>query len=703
MNHSLLFKNRYYLWLFTVLLFQFNLFAVGNNCIKDFEKYEQIYNENYNTHHLKTIEAAHNQLEIAKSCDNDSLFIHANINLGWVYLVISDYSSALTHTQQAYLLSEKLDYQDFLFSALNLKGVIFLELDDLEYALKYYSEGMQLAEEINDSTQMSVFYNNVALVYDYKKDFDNALKFYLKSLLIHKRLGYEEDVALSYMNIGDLYTQYHMYHLSERYQMMALEMMRKEGNGYYLFNLYAGIAERESKQNNHKKALTYLDSAVVSSDYEPGKADYADFYDLKSEILFRMHDYKSAYEYSRKMIDTKDSILNNEVMSELKELQISSVQKQADAQMESLKKDNKIKDLEIEKSKATQKNYLLIVVIVTVALAFTFFLFVTLRKNALRLKKRNQIIERQSEEIQFKNEQLQVFNDEMMDSIHYAKKLQEAIMPNELLLQSLFSYGKIFLPKDVVSGDFYWLAQNNEQKQTYFAVADCTGHGVPGAMVSVVCANALNKAVYDEPLKSTGEILDKTRFLVEKTFTSSHQLKDGMDVSLIAINPLNKSDEHPLEWSLTFSGANNPLWISRSVSKGNQIVVLDQNGEEEKIDPIAENDSHFLFEIKPDKQPVGAYINSKSFGSKILNVAADDTLFLFTDGVYDQFGNKEAKAGGKKLKKSRLKKLLIQNTHLSVSQQMNELNNFLLDWKKGLEQIDDICIFAIQLDKNTEL
>jgi len=250
---------------------------------------------------------------------------------------------------------------------------------------------------------------------------------------------------------------------------------------------------------------------------------------------------------------------------------------------------------------------------------------------------------------------------EIIDSITYAKRIQEAILPPlDYWKKNLPESFILYKPKDIVAGDFYWMEKSKDEKFVFFAAADCTGHGVPGAMVSVVCNNALNRSLLEFNLTDTGKILDKTRELVIETFgKSSSEVKDGMDISLCRLNILTNE----MQWS----GSNNPLWYIR-------------NGE--------------LREIKPDKQPIGNYAEQKPFTSHSLNLEKGDTLYVFTDGYADQFGGPK----GKKFKYKKLQDelLVIQDKALTVQKEM--LEKLFEDWKDNLEQLDDVCIIGVRLN-----
>ena len=251
-------------------------------------------------------------------------------------------------------------------------------------------------------------------------------------------------------------------------------------------------------------------------------------------------------------------------------------------------------------------------------------------------------------------------NREMLDSIEYAKRIQTAILPPPRVVKSYLQDSFIlYLPKDIVAGDFYWM--ETIENQVYLAACDCTGHGVPGAMVSVVCNNALSRAVNEFALRMPGDIFDKTRELVVENFAKSDDdVKDGMDASLCVLDLANLK----LRWA----GANNPLWIYRATGNA-------------------------MEEIKANKQPIGKGYDFESFTSHDVSLQKGDIVYLFTDGYADQFGGEK----NKKLTRAKFRELLVNIAQLPMDEQRDKLLSYHNQYRGIQEQVDDICVIGVRV------
>jgi serine phosphatase RsbU (regulator of sigma subunit) len=281
------------------------------------------------------------------------------------------------------------------------------------------------------------------------------------------------------------------------------------------------------------------------------------------------------------------------------------------------------------------------------------------------LHHQNREVLAQRNEIQFQKHLVEEHQKEIVDSITYAKRIQDAILPPiELIKEKLPNSFVLYKPKDIVAGDFYWMEKINNS--VFIAVADCTGHGVPGALVSVVCSNALNRAVKEFDINDTGKILDKITDLVLETFEkSSTDVKDGMDISLLSIK-YKVSGTITEVTEIQWSGANNPLWYF-------------QNKE--------------LFEIKADKQPIGKSDYRKPFTTHIIEHKPDTTFYLFTDGYADQFGGPK----GKKFMYKQFLDKLTETLSTEPKTQQENLDIAFESWKGNLEQVDDVTVIGIRI------
>lgn len=304
-------------------------------------------------------------------------------------------------------------------------------------------------------------------------------------------------------------------------------------------------------------------------------------------------------------------------------------------------------------------------------------------KSGIFLDQQTKFFKIKNEEIVKQKELVEILHAELKDSIRYALRIQQAILPTETIFREIFPESfVIYKPRDVVSGDFYWIEEISckEGDLVLFAVADCTGHGVPGAMVSIICVNALNRAVREFDLTDPAEILNKTRELVIASFERSGTgIKDGMDISLCSLN------RHTLE--LKWAGANNPLYLLPSTQGG---IELDEN---RKGFIPAGADTFQMVEFKPEKQPIGQHSTEAPFITRKVNVQPGDMIVLFSDGFPDQFGGKS----GKKYKYKTLKENLCRIRELDPARQREYLENSFDRWKGNHEQVDDVCLVGVRV------
>ena len=294
------------------------------------------------------------------------------------------------------------------------------------------------------------------------------------------------------------------------------------------------------------------------------------------------------------------------------------------------------------------------------------------------LAKRNHEILQQKEEIEAQRDKIELQRDqiieqksEITDSIQYAKRIQNAVLRTDKCLeQEDIECFVLFMPKDIVSGDFYWVKKTDNK--VIVAAADCTGHGVPGAFMSILGVNALNEIInYIELNKlnfSAADFLNRLRNKIKKALGQTgkeHEAKDGMDIALCVFDLKNNVVE--------FAGANNPMFLIRKCAEGN----------------------YELQHYKPDKMPIGIYaLEEKPFTNHRIEIASNDLIYLFSDGYVDQFGGKK----GRKFLSRRFKKILLENAGKSMSEQQQELENFMYKWMQGYDQVDDILVIGVKVN-----
>ncbi|HTL83106.1 MAG TPA: SpoIIE family protein phosphatase [Bacteroidia bacterium] len=306
----------------------------------------------------------------------------------------------------------------------------------------------------------------------------------------------------------------------------------------------------------------------------------------------------------------------------------------------------------------------------------------SIRKMIEELRHINQNLEQKvlerTAEVTHQKELVESQNKEILDSINYALRLQRAILPPNVSLDAALRESFVlFKPKDIVSGDFYWISQQPDQ--VLVAAVDCTGHGVPGALVSMIGSNNLDRCVGEFNLRKPSDVLDKLKELVVATFesTGDDEVKDGMDIALVSIRYVDDVSNPGTKMALiNYSGANNPLWIVR------------------KDDPVpAANEDGDIFEIKADKQPIGKFDYGKPFTNHEVVAHQGDCIYIFTDGYADQFGGPQ----GKKFRYKTMKNLFLRIHGLPMKEQRDILDKTFEDWRGELSQIDDVCIIGIRV------
>jgi serine phosphatase RsbU (regulator of sigma subunit) len=566
-------------------------------------------------------------------------------NIGNVYLRMADYPRAMSYYYLAIKEAEKSgDVKTQTVNYSNL-GVVFQDLDEYDNALYFYFKAFKLAEDQGNMVTQAIQLGNIGIIYHAMGDNQKALKYYFKALHIHQKVGNKDGIARHLTNIGVIYSELGDHSKAINYHMKSLKITKEIGDiRSEAINLGAmGIIY--FKQKKYEKSETYLLTAnnklkEIGLIYE--RCEYSL---CLSKLYEERGDYENSLMFFKKYNSLKDS-LNNE------ENQKAVAKQQAKYEYE---KQKALDDAEHEKQLAIEQEAKEKQKIITystaggLALVALFLVFVF---NRLQVTKKQKVV------IQEAHYKLEEKNNEILDSIAYAKRIQTAILPpSKLVKEYLPNNFILYKPKDIVAGDFYWM--EHKDGKVLFAAADCTGHGVPGAMVSVICNNGLNRSVREYNLTEPGKILDKTREIVIQEFEKSEdEVKDGMDIALCSLH----------NNTLQYAGANNPLWIIR-------------------------NNTTEIEEIKATKQPIGKYRNPEPYITHTIELQKGDSIYIFSDGYADQFGGEK----GKKFKGANFKKLLLSIQQETMERQKELINEAFENWRGKLEQIDDVCVIGVKV------
>lgn len=605
-------------------------------------------------------------LKIDKEIGNKPGLSISYNNIGLVYWNQGNYEKALKYYLISLNLDEELGDQKGMASSYNNVGLIYWGQSNFDKALEYFQRAISLHSILNDKKGMAGGYSNIGGVNYYKGHPDLAIQYFKKSYDMYESIHYLPGCATAATNISEILTEQKKYSEALIYGMNALKIQRELGSKSDVAYSLLALAKNYSSQHDYSKAIELLkEAAALAKEIRANKQLSQAYLDLAA-IYARQNNYKEAYSMHQLYSEVSDSIYTNESAAQIAEMNTKYESEKKNREIDILKKEKEIQQLtqSSEKSKnVIIRNSLLIGLTLILLLAILLFNRNQVKQRAnIALAQKNKNIEEQKTQIEFQHGQLELKNKEITDSINYARNLQLAILPPDQQVRQLLPESFIlYKPKDIVSGDFYWLEQWGDK--ILVAAADCTGHGVPGAFMSIVGNNLLQQAVNNYGLSKPFLILNNLNKQISKMLHQTEEastVKDGMDIALISIDQKERKVE--------FAGAYNSLWL------------------------IRDND---IREYPADKHPIGAFIGEelKQFSHHEFQYQPGDRLYIFTDGYADQFGG----TSGKKLKYKNFRSLILEYHQLPMSLQREKLLHFMDDWKGNLEQIDDMLIIGIQL------
>jgi len=618
-------------------------------------------------------------------------------NIGNVYLYKSNYPQALNYYFKALQIYEELKDKGKIANVLNNIGIVYSTQGDYSKALDYYFKALKMIKELGDRKLSARYFTNIGLVYGFQRDFDKALNYHQQALEIYEGLKDQRDMAIEFANMGVLYDVQRNYIKAIDYLFKSLKIAEELGDKKVIARNTGSIGALYVKIGEFTEAEKYLKKATVIDNDLGAVNDLMDVENYLSQLYDTTKQYNLALIHYKKSVALKDTIFSQENKKQLvrKEMNYEFEKKTAEINAENEKQ----QAIAAEKNRNQKIIIWSVISGLLLVLVFAGFVFRSLRvtrkqKNIIELQKNEvskqkdvadsqRIIAESLREVSEKQKELvEEKQKEIIQSITYAKRIQTALLTsNEYIKEHLpAEHFILFKPKDIVSGDFYWaistpplpgwdmgtnkvkLPSDSKRKNTFYMMtADCTGHGVPGAFMSMLNISYLHENIVERGVRLPHDILNSQRKEIIQALNpvgSTEESKDGMDCTL-CVYDFDKMLLH-------FAAANNPLYLIRNRE---------------------------LTEYKADKMPVGKYHETMApFSLQTITLQKGDIVYTSTDGFADQFG-----VNGKKLMKKKFKEELLKIHQLPMNEQKEYLNNFFENWKGTNEQVDDVCVIGVRI------
>ncbi len=582
---------------------------------------------------------------IYKQLKEDKFLAETYSSVGNCFYFKGDYLEAINWFIKCKEIAEKLKNEKLILNCIINIGLIYTDIGQYEKAMVNFEEAVTLAKVKNDNKHIAIIYNSIGLIKDKNGKLKDALKYYQDALKNCPVDEYKLRAQL-YNNIGGIMNRFNARDTAEKYLMEALLIRQKIGDKFGTTQTNITLARLMYDWKKYSKAKEYALKGVATAEQLGMKEIILDASQILSNTFLLENDYKKAFEYYKRYISLKDSLYNNS-STYISQLEEKHENERKESQIKQLELNNQLQQSEISRKQSMiyfSGGILLIIAILTFVLYSRYQL-----KN-----KANNLLTLQKQEIEAKNK-------EIVDSINYAKKIQQALLTNKEVFTESFTDSFIFFkPRDIVSGDFYWAHKTNDN--FYFAVADCTGHGVPGAFMSLLGINYINQIVNEMKVQMPNEVLNVLRNKIVVSLKSSdpdYQGADGMDISIGRIDFKTKK--------MYYASANHKNYIAK-------------NGE--------------LISLNYDNIPVGNYFgHEKPFTLYTTDLNEGDTLYFSTDGYADQFGGET----GKKFKTRNLKAMLLELSSLPMVEQFSVIQENFDKWRGEYEQLDDVCVIGVRI------
>ena len=602
-----------------------------------------------NSDYDKTLAYAKNGFSLSTKTGNKKAIAEWLYNIAYTNHYFSKYPIALDYYIRALNVNEEIGDKKASAKCLAGIGIINSVMGEKAKALEKYNEALSLYTQIRDTSGIVAMENNIAGYYYMNGEKEKAIERFKSVLTIidesKKYVGYRATIL---SNMAGIYCELGKHEMAfKTYQEASIFI---DQSSYSLSMLYTDWGSCYFDQKNLDQTLNYIlkrhDIAQEFNLYDRMMSSAS----LLSDIYEKKGDLKNTLKYYKILMMANDSLLNRDKNKQIAELNTKYETEKKQKEIELLNKE-KEKQATITAEQNKRKNIIIVSSLIGLLLVIVFAGFMFNRWRITQTQKK--VIEASKQIIEEKNK-------DITDSINYAKRIQQAKLPDRKEIYSVFPDSFVlFKPKDIVSGDFYYF---HNDKSIFIASADCTGHGVPGAFMSMICSEKLDDAVGQSA--DTSEILKILNKGIKsslKQSDSTESTRDGMDIALCSVDTINRI--------VKYAGANRPLWIIRN----GQTVVE---------------------EIKATKKAIGGLTeDNQHFDSHEIKLQRGDTFYISTDSYADTFSGVDSK----KLTTKKFKEILISIQSKSMQDQEVYLDSFIEDWKAHTEQVDDILVIGVRL------
>lgn len=617
-------------------------------------------------------------LEALKMAKSEAYFEGTSasyFNLGMCSYVKGNYYKSFDFFSQAVKDAEKVNYSKGEADGLIGIGIVYQEQQELKKSLDYLYKSLGLYKRLNDVKGIGHAYNMIGLSYYKMDDYVTSNKFYDSCLTIANKIKDDALLVSILQDYGNLYFKQKEYLPAIDILNQSLEVAYRIPSKYHICFSEVAIGRAYLEINENKKAEDAFNNVMTIASESSMKPFLESAYEGLSTVYIRKNNPAMAYKYLTLYNKYRDTIFNKQIASEISKLSSVLENERKTNHLTMVMKDNELQKKSLEKRKLEQ--YFLVsalVLFIIIGVVVLNRYHIKNKANTSLVEKNKEIVfqqkelenytlalERQSKELKFQKEKLTLIHKDITDSIEYAKGIQQAILPSiadffEAFSEILF----IYQPRDIVSGDFYW-CQTVDNK-FFFAVADCTGHGIPGAFMSLLGLNSLNQIIEENKIYDVAEILKQLDSQLTRSLKQRNKevfSSDGMDIAICCFD----TDTFELE----FASAKRPMFVFLQ----GQLEIL-----------------------APSKLSVGGiYNDNKLFTKQTLQLAKNDVFYLFTDGYADQFGGGD----NRKISTKRFKSLLTEIQCKPLIEQKIFLADFFDVWKGDQDQIDDVLVLGLKV------